>query len=124
MLYSRNMFYAGGRPSIVAVPFMKDRGTRSLNSLRKLLLMYPSAVVDPINISGGIHQADGVVGDERIWEELWCDINLHLPRLAHLGKVFHLIMICAVLFLGVQAVMEQLPLPKSLTVASRTENIL
>lgn len=51
--------------------------------------MYPSAMVDPDAINGGEYRAQGIVGDERRWEDLCCYISLHLPRLAHLGEGFH-----------------------------------
>lgn len=83
------MFYFEGPPPAVAVPFIKDRGTRSLDFLRRLSIMCPSTLVNPNAVGKGKHHSDSTVGDERMWEELCCYISLHLPRLSHLGKAFY-----------------------------------
>lgn len=89
IFYSRNMFYANDCPAVV-IPFMKDRGTRSLDSLRSLSIMYPSAMINPKAVREKKYHAGCTMSDESAWEDVCCYISLHLHRLAHLGKAFQL----------------------------------
>ncbi len=89
IFYSRNMFYANYSPAVV-IPFLKDRGTRSLDSLRRLSIMYPSAMIKMKAAGGKKYHTGCTMSDESAWEDVCCYISLHLHRLAHLGKTFQL----------------------------------
>lgn len=82
VFYSRNFFYAGGMTPTVTVPFLKDRGNRSLGSLRKLSIVYPSPLADLYDFD---YLRDDIEVNESMWEDICCYISLRLPSLAHLG---------------------------------------
>lgn len=85
IFYARNMFHA--ECFTVALPFLKDRGTRTLSLLRKLSIIYPSPMpLDRYESDTGfdVSLSGSVQEDEREWEDLCCFISMYVPALAHL----------------------------------------
>ena len=77
--YSQNVFYFD--LAVVTLPFLRDRGTRSLENLRKISILYPSPA--PFGFTSRLGPSY-MEGDERMWEDLCCFLSLRVRKLAHL----------------------------------------
>ena len=79
IFYSQNMFHFDR--AVLTLPFLRDRGTRSLENLRKISILYPSPAPD-----GLYSEAEPWVweGDDRMWQDICCFLSLRVRRLAHL----------------------------------------
>ncbi len=82
--YSQNIFYAEG-PSVL-VPFLKDRGNRTRNLIRKLSIRYPSPAEETRTPFGADDYGmyDCVDGDLSMWADTCHYISLNMPGLAQL----------------------------------------
>lgn len=84
IFYSQNMFYTDG-PSVL-VPFLRDRGTRTLSLIRKLSIGYPSPAQETGTGFGAIEHGmyDRFYGNPNMWEDVCYYVSLNMPGLAQL----------------------------------------
>lgn len=79
----------------MAIPFLADRGKRSLGLLRKLSIVYPTplpsadSLYDLVNSMWVTNLSGSLWSDENMWEELCCFLSFNVPALAQLDLRTH-----------------------------------
>ena len=84
IFYSQNMFYVNDLS--LAIPFLKDRGTRSKSLMRRLSINYPSPRA---RLEGPFAGLDDYLHDEWMLEDVCCYLSLHIQNLTQLDLRLH-----------------------------------